>query len=263
MAVSKQDRTYARTATDLERKYNFGKSFGEVYGLLDEARRKVEEAEEAVKKLDTKLDQDEIFNRLTNNGEEQGLYKGEDGCIYINASYIMSGVIKGIKIVGEEGTIGGLTMSKNTLTTTYRKDYSFAPADATEIATVRQNWSNYTDAEKAEYLEKYDLNMNGRIDAGDATALMKMVNGTIPSYTEGVITIDATNPVEAIKIEVTGGYRAGEVVKLGLGGVVADSISGKTVTGDTFCCGTKSGYTGNIPSGSTLIVEGGIITGVS
>ena len=263
MATSKQDMTYARTASDIERKYNFGKSFGEVFGLLGEAKRIAEEAENAVNNLDTDLDQEGIFNRLTNNGQEQGIYRGKDGHIYINASYILSGVIKGIRIIGEEGTIGGLTMSKNTLTTTYRKEYSFAPTDMTEITTIRQNWSTYTDEQKAEYLAKYDLNMNGRIDAGDATALLQMVNGTIPSYTEGVIAIDATNPVEAIKIEVTGGYRAGEVVKLGLGGVVADNISGRTVTGDTFCCGTKSGYTGNIPSGSTLIVEGGIITGVS
>lgn len=41
--------------------------------------------------LDKTLNQEGIFKRLTNNGEWQGLYTGEDGNIYINATYIRSG----------------------------------------------------------------------------------------------------------------------------------------------------------------------------
>lgn len=39
------------------------------------------------------LTQEEIFDRLTNNGTVQGLLIGPDGQIYINASYINSGVL--------------------------------------------------------------------------------------------------------------------------------------------------------------------------
>lgn len=104
MATSKQDRTYARTATDLERKYNFGKSFGEVYGLIDEAKRIAKEAEDAVNNLDTELDQEEVFNRLTNNGQAQGIYRTEDGDIYINGKYVeFDGAVIGGWDISDEG----------------------------------------------------------------------------------------------------------------------------------------------------------------
>jgi hypothetical protein len=40
--LSKQDAVYTRTATDIERKYNFGKTFAEMLGLIDENRMNVE-----------------------------------------------------------------------------------------------------------------------------------------------------------------------------------------------------------------------------
>ncbi len=46
-----------------------------------------------VKDLDESLDQDEVFNRLTNNGLAQGIYL-EGGKLYINATYIATGVLK-------------------------------------------------------------------------------------------------------------------------------------------------------------------------
>lgn len=87
--MSKQDRQGARTPADLERKYNFGQSFAEVYGLLTDAQRAVEEANKAVQSLTP----DEIFNRLTNYGEIQGIYRENDQ-IYINAEYIKGGKVK-------------------------------------------------------------------------------------------------------------------------------------------------------------------------
>lgn len=41
----KQDRTYARTAQDIERKYSFGKSFAEMLGLINDNRDKVDSVE--------------------------------------------------------------------------------------------------------------------------------------------------------------------------------------------------------------------------
>jgi hypothetical protein len=45
----KQDRTYARTAQDIERKYAFGKSFAEMLGLINDNRDKVEEVESSLR----------------------------------------------------------------------------------------------------------------------------------------------------------------------------------------------------------------------
>lgn len=42
--ASKQDRTFARTAMDIERKYNFDKSFSEAMNLAEQAKRQADEA---------------------------------------------------------------------------------------------------------------------------------------------------------------------------------------------------------------------------
>lgn len=42
---AKQDRTYARTAQDIERKYSFGKTFAEMLGLINDNRDKVDSVE--------------------------------------------------------------------------------------------------------------------------------------------------------------------------------------------------------------------------
>lgn len=70
--MSRQDRQGARTPADLERKYDFEKRF-----VLNE-----------------KLDQNEVFNRLTNYGKSQGVFKDDDGNIYLNASYLVTGILK-------------------------------------------------------------------------------------------------------------------------------------------------------------------------
>ena len=52
----------------------------------------VTSANQAVNDLDESLDVEGVFNRLTNNGSIKGIYM-EGGQLYINASYIMSGII--------------------------------------------------------------------------------------------------------------------------------------------------------------------------
>lgn len=86
----KQDRQAVRTASELERKYNFGKTFAEAFGLVKEAQDAAARAEntaESAKDAVEALDHEAIFNLLTNNGELQGLYK-KDGKLYINAELV-------------------------------------------------------------------------------------------------------------------------------------------------------------------------------
>lgn len=56
--------------------------------------------------IDESLTQEDIFNRLTNNGVEQGLYL-YNGKVYLNASYIQSGTIAADYIKGGTLTLGG------------------------------------------------------------------------------------------------------------------------------------------------------------
>ncbi|WP_288239940.1 phage tail spike protein [uncultured Bifidobacterium sp.] len=52
------------------------------------------QAQSAVDNLDRELTQLEIFNRLTNNGRTQGIYLS-GGLLYINATYLRTGIISG------------------------------------------------------------------------------------------------------------------------------------------------------------------------
>lgn len=72
--------TVARTASD---KYNAGD-----WGKKDNYTNK----DEVVDAVDKKLTQEDIFNRLTNNGASQGMFI-EDGNVYFNASYIATGML--------------------------------------------------------------------------------------------------------------------------------------------------------------------------
>lgn len=89
--MSKQDRQGARNISEFMSRYNLGKSFAEMFGLAKEAKRVAEEAKSTASDPAKNLTHEEIFNLLTKNGALQGLYRGEDGELYINASYIMTG----------------------------------------------------------------------------------------------------------------------------------------------------------------------------
>lgn len=147
----KQDRQGVRSATDLEQKYNFGKSFAEVMGLATDARDTANAAKGAIDNLDNDLDSDEIFNRLTENGALQGLYK-EDGNIYINASYIKSGRIYTV-------------YSQVYLATDYTED---------DITTMRSIMMGTVTA-SAEQTAKYDINGDGVITSSEVIYVRNMV----------------------------------------------------------------------------------------
>ena len=102
---AKQDRQGVRTAAQLEQKWKFGDSFAEVYGIATDAQRSASEAEQAAKNPAANLSPDEVFGLLTNNGASKGIYRDENGEIYINASYLKTGVIKGITLESEDGNI--------------------------------------------------------------------------------------------------------------------------------------------------------------
>ena len=74
----------------------------------------------AVDDLNKKLNQEEIFNRLTSNGVEQGVYM-KDGKLYLNFTYALGGVLKlggknngngELQVYDENGNVIG-SLSKN------------------------------------------------------------------------------------------------------------------------------------------------------
>lgn len=108
--MSKQDRQGARNIAEFMSRYNFGKSFAEMFGLAKEAKRVAEEAKTTASKPAQNLTHEEIFNLLTKNGALQGLYRGEDGELYVNASYIvtdefLANLIKTGVITSKDGSV--------------------------------------------------------------------------------------------------------------------------------------------------------------
>lgn len=58
---------------------------------------------------DSSLTQYDILRRLTNEFEDEGIYLN-NGNLYINATYIKSGTLSGIRVEAQEGLIGGWTI---------------------------------------------------------------------------------------------------------------------------------------------------------
>ena len=83
-------------------------------GVTPEQGFLIEQAAEVTRKLDESLDQEGIFNRLTNNGEAQGLIL-YDGKVYLNASYIQTGTMVADFIKGGTLTLGGLNNTNGVL----------------------------------------------------------------------------------------------------------------------------------------------------
>lgn len=93
----------------------------------------------AVNELDDSLNQTDIFNRLTNNGDTQGIYL-QKGKIYINGTYIQSGVISAKNSNGKE------TFYANVDTGEVRiKATSFSLSDGTTLSSILKDSKEYTD----------------------------------------------------------------------------------------------------------------------
>lgn len=71
------------------------------YASTDWEKKNKYTDDSAVTDLDESLDQESIFNRLTNNGQSEGLYL-QNGHLYFNGTYIQSGAIQ---VVDDDGTV--------------------------------------------------------------------------------------------------------------------------------------------------------------
>ena len=113
----------------------------------------------AITEYDTSLGQTEVFNKLTNGGQTQGIYI-QNGKLYINADYILSGTVagqrinaKGIRVLDannnvtfEIGNNGNVTIRANTFSlqgSTIQNIANSAASSAANSALTSAN--NYTD----------------------------------------------------------------------------------------------------------------------
>ena len=96
--------------------------------------------------LDEDLDQREVFNRLTNNGQTQGIYLS-GGLLYINARYIETGIISD-------------RLGRNT-------------------------WNLSTGKLTTNYMTANNISANGTFECGSASNLLRLINGEIRGLENG------------------------------------------------------------------------------
>lgn len=198
-----------------------------------------------------------LSNRLVVQSDNFTL--DDRGNIEANNAKFSNGEFSGT-VVAKHGEIGGLTLSGSVLSATFYQQWpEFTQEDLDKITAYKTEGAELTDEE----LEKYDVNMNGTIDAGDAVVIQQMIYGNTPNYTAGKITINSANPKEYIVVEVTDGYRAGERVCIGAGSLRSTKMYSNVVDAVTYAASGQSGYFGEVTVGDvTLTISGGIITNV-
>lgn len=99
----------------------------------------------AVDDLNKKLNQEEIFNRLTNNGVEQGVYM-KDGKLYLNFTYALGGVLK----------LGGKNNGNGEL--------QVYDENGNVIGSLSKNGFRIEQAEKISLGEYFNYDFSGKID---------------------------------------------------------------------------------------------------
>ena len=143
----------ADTADDVKSKLSIYESAYTAYSddvkLYNSAARQAQSiieqtvAQGLVDDLDDSLTQRDVFNRLTNNGQTQGIYLS-GGLLYVNASYIETGIISD-------------RLGRNT-------------------------WNLTTGALTTNYMTANNIDASGTFECGSASNLLRLLSGAIYGY---------------------------------------------------------------------------------
>ena len=152
----------------------------------------------------------------------------------IVADFISAGTLQGIKIIGDFGTIGGFTMSGNSLTAEWSYTYpEFTEDDALKVQAYIIGQTELTDDEK----KKYDVNFDCMINSFDALRIQKIADGLLPRTATGTVTIGSSDATEVIKIVGTSGAVSNQELSIGLGGIkAAGAVLNSASIGNLYDC---------------------------
>lgn len=183
--MSKQDRQGVRTAAELEQKHGFGKRFAEIMGIATDAQKAANEANDSFKGLDAQT----VYNLLTNNGKLQGLFRNENGDLYVNAKYLYA---LDELFANDINMSGKFTHKVNT----------FLEPGQEELETIYKHILG-TETIIPSRIPLYDFDNDGLINTGELAAVRLSMLGrrTIASTgwsgavnSEVTLTIDLKNP---------------------------------------------------------------------
>lgn len=187
-----------------------------------------DDVQNALNEYDTSLGQDAVFNKLTNGGADQGIYV-ENGKVYINATYILAGILAG-KFINAKGI---RVLDKNNDTTFYINDDGNVTVNAYEFALQGKGIKEVVN-DVVELTQQQIFNIltnNGQIQG------IYLSNGKI--YINGEYI--KSNTIAADALNVT------DLVALGA------TIGGFTITNSGLSVTTKSNYTFSISSADKRI----------
>ena len=153
---------------------------------------------------DGSLTQADIFNRLTNNGQTQGIYL-QNNKLYINATYIQSGTLSGIRVEAGSGMIGKWEIDSNRLYKegvvgeyTYRAAL-YAPTTLSNLENAafyvgikdeNDNWDYQIRLQYDGKLIAKNAEITGTIVSSNATITGGTINIATSSLTDDVIQLN-------------------------------------------------------------------------
>ena len=185
----------------------------------------------SIHNYDTSLGQTDIFNKLTNNGQTQGIYLN-NGKLYINADYILSGMLAG-KFINAKGI---KVTDRNSNTTFYIDDSgnvtiranSFTLQGST-IQNIANGAANNALNSAKEYTDNQLSDFKPNVNLSQKDIFNILTNN---GQTQGIYLKDGKLYINASYIDT--GYLAGWQVldtqlesKTNNGSVVLDSLNGK------------------------------------
>lgn len=174
----------------------------------------------AISNYDTNLNQLAVFNKLTNNQANQGIYI-QNGQLYINASMIAAGVLSGREINNGNGTftvnqngemtstdgqIGGWSIGSNSLSKTGNSDYVIPSSSASQLLNTLTNILLGTTFPTLSDFDKLDLTIDSKLNSADSAVLSSMQNNNRSYSATGTNTfvLDSANGVLTVTLVRTG-----------------------------------------------------------
>lgn len=250
----KQDRQGARTAADVERKYNFGKKFAEVYGMITDARDSVEslgsELRDEIVKESTAIRRDtqQIVLEATKDvvrEEEFGEYKKTaEASLTVTAEGItqqVSAVETQVTKIGSDltETKNDLTKTKNDLAAT---DQSLAETKD-DLAETEQNLAEYW-----EYTQTIENSVDTKLETKEGEILASVsgnyyskteIDKTVGDINTGIAAVDSK--VDANYTKVTDEYKEHTASQLD---ILEDSITGRVEGAESRLAAVETGVGG-------------------
>lgn len=241
-------------------------------GVTNEQAFLVEKVVKSLEDFDSSLSQEEVFRRLTNNGETQGIYM-QDGKIYINGTYIQAGTIIANLIKGGVLTLGGADNENGLL--------QVLNANGDVVVTLDDSGANISEGSLVTYSADKKQRMSLATGALSFEGFLPSDASTVEEW-RPFLRIRANNAGQTIEDSVTTFYTGGSMSfspgngqyfqviavapNFALYSLMVDEF-GVSVTGplNVYSGGTRyAGASGSFTTadGKTVTVRNGIITSI-